>query len=89
MFTVSFVTTIMCIPFLQCECIHPAYQMKSTVQKCGVPNYKGDGNCDDENNHKECEYDGGDCCPKTVADAEVKTKYCTKVGCCEWCAPLG
>ena len=25
--------------------------------------WKGDKYCDNENNHAECEYDGGDCCP--------------------------
>ena len=23
----------------------------------------GDGYCNDENNHADCNYDGGDCCP--------------------------
>ena len=48
---------------------------------CGSSHYKGDGNCDDENNNAGCAYDGGDCCPKTVADGKVKTAYCEKVGC--------
>ena len=45
-----------------------------------MPDYKGDGNCDDENNNKGCAYDGGDCCPKTEASGEVNKKYCQKVG---------
>ena len=49
-------------------------------ETCWSAQYKGDGNCDDENNNKGCAYDGGDCCPKTVAGGEVSKKYCTKVG---------
>merc|ERR1712078_231902 len=41
----------------------------------------GDGNCDDENNNKGCEYDGGDCCAKTVDGYEVSKKYCSKCEC--------
>ena len=33
---------------------------------CKLPNYRGDGNCDDENKNKDCVYDGGDCCAKSV-----------------------
>ena len=62
----------------QCECIDPDNLGKST---CGTPEYKGDGNCDDNNNNKGCEYDGGDCCYKTVKDGIVQTKYCDKVSC--------
>merc|ERR1712048_228191 len=65
----------------KCECIDPAYQEQSTGKKCGLPSYKGDGNCDDENNHKGCAYDGGDCCPKTVPGGKVSEKYCTKCAC--------
>ena len=64
--------------FLQCKCIDPDNQGPPA---CGLPDYKGDGNCDDENNNKGCAYDGGDCCPKTVKGGAVKTKYCKKVGC--------
>ena len=75
-------TVILCS---QCECIDPDNQGPA-APKCGVPDYKGDGNCDDENNNKGCAYDGGDCCPKTVAGGEVNKKYCDKVGCeCSCC----
>ena len=46
---------------------------------CGLPDYKGDGNCDDANNNKDCAYDGGDCCAKTVKGGQVKTSYCEMV----------
>ena len=29
---------------------------------CGFEEWKGDGDCDDDNNNKACEWDGGDCC---------------------------
>ena len=64
---------------LQCACIDPDNQ-GPTGPKCGMPDYKGDGNCDDENNNAACAYDGGDCCPKTVSSGNVSKKYCTKVG---------
>ena len=38
---------------------------------CAVPNWKGDGWCDDENNVASCDFDGGDCCGD-----DVKTQYC-------------
>jgi hypothetical protein len=40
--------------------------------------YRGDGDCDDQNNTEECGYDGGDCCGDNV-----KTKYCTECQCLE------
>ena len=70
------VDVILC---LQCKCIDPDNQGAVTGPKCGVPDYKGDGNCDDENNNEGCYYDGGDCCQETVVGGQVKTKYCTKV----------
>ena len=63
---------------LQCKCIDPKNQGNKVV--CAFPKYKGDGNCDDANNKKDCGYDGGDCCAKTVKGGQVKTKYCKAVG---------
>ena len=42
--------------------------------KCGAPQYKGDGNCDDNNNNCGCKFDGGDCC-----GADVVKTYCKEV----------
>jgi hypothetical protein len=56
---------------------------KKTTPKpkaCGSPQYKGDGNCDDNNNHKGCGYDGGDCCVASVKGGKVKKDYCKAVG---------
>ena len=63
---------------LQCKCIDPKNQGGKPA--CKLPQYKGDGNCDDENNNKDCAYDGGDCCAKTVKGGQVKKNYCKEVG---------
>ena len=61
-----------CCSFCQCKCIDPDIG-------CGLPKYKGDGNCDDDNNNEACDYDGGDCCAKTVKGGVVKTPFCKQV----------
>merc|ERR1712210_166606 len=61
-----------------CKCIDPKAGKKPA---CGSPKYKGDGVCDDDNNNKDCEYDGGDCCYKTVKGGELNLKYCEKCKC--------
>merc|ERR1711934_1267130 len=61
-----------------CKCIDPKNQGGKPT--CGSPQYKGDGNCDDNNNNKGCGYDGGDCCVKSVGGAVVK-KYCKLCKC--------
>ena len=43
------------------------------TNKCA---YKGDGNCDDDHNNADCEWDGGDCC-----GSNVKTTYCYLCAC--------
>ena len=43
---------------------------------CVNPDFKGDGECDDENNNAGCEYDGGDCC-----GYDVVTIACTVCQC--------
>ena len=63
---------------MQCKCIDPKNQGGKPA--CGYPDYKGDGNCDDVNNNKDCDYDGGDCCAKTVKGGQVKKDYCKAVG---------
>ena len=65
---------------LQCKCIDPEKQGGPSAS-CGSPQYKGDGNCDDDNNNKLCEYDGGDCCYNTVKGGKVNNNYCKKVDC--------
>ena len=43
---------------------------------CGMPIWKGDNNCDDENNNGGCEWDGGDCCGDNV-----NTQFCSACEC--------
>merc|ERR1712037_800556 len=73
----------------QCKCLDPKNQpgkaddkpkCDKSKNKCGAVKYKGDGNCDDENNNCGCEFDGGDCCAKTLKKA-VNKKYCKKCEC--------
>ena len=45
---------------------------------CEEADWVGDGYCDDGNNHKDCNYDGGDCC-----GPEVDKKYCADCICHE------
>ena len=46
------------------------------VLACQFPEFKGDGPCDDGNNHEGCEYDGGDCC-----GSNVHTDFCSECQC--------
>ena len=46
------------------------------VLACQFPEFKGDGPCDDGNNHEGCEYDGGDCC-----GSNVYTDFCSECQC--------
>merc|ERR1711979_145605 len=76
-----------------CKCLDPkgkstgpapkAPACDKTKNKCGAATakYKGDGNCDDENNNCGCDYDGGDCCAKTAKGGKVKTQYCKDCKC--------
>merc|ERR1712048_776498 len=67
----------------ECKCLDPNYKPAdpNCPGTCGAANYKGDGNCDDENNNCGCEYDGGDCCKETVEGGTVKTAYCKACVC--------
>merc|ERR1712038_2036649 len=47
--------------------------MEERAGTCKIPEWKGDGYCDDENNNSECAWDGGDCC-----GSDVDTSYCTE-----------
>merc|ERR1712167_536735 len=68
----------------QCKCLDPKYKNQNTPKcdgSCKFTNYKGDGNCDDENNNCGCQYDGGDCCVKTNVKKKVDTQYCKECKC--------
>merc|ERR1712224_1028105 len=61
----------------ECKCKDPNYKPdKNCKGKCGLAQFKGDGNCDDANNNCGCAFDGGDCCAKSVKGGVVKTAYC-------------
>ena len=60
----------------QCKCKDPNYKGGATGGTCGSPAYKGDGNCDDDNNNPGCNFDGGDCC-----GPNVKKTYCKICAC--------
>jgi len=64
----------------ECACIDPDNLGEPPVT-CKKPQYQGDGACDDGNNNAGCEYDGGDCCYKTVEGGEVKKNFCTECKC--------
>ena len=58
----------------ECKCKDPSFG--GTVDKdCPKSYWVGDGNCDDENNVPECNFDGGDCC------IDTEQKQCQKCEC--------
>ena len=61
----------------ECKCLDPNPTAPHT---CGQEKYKGDGNCDDDNNNAGCDFDGGDCCEKSVG-GPVKKIYCKECKC--------
>ena len=48
----------------------------SILSENGISDWIGDGFCDDINNNKACNYDGGDCC-----GVDVKKHFCLKCEC--------
>merc|ERR1711881_803704 len=53
---------------------------QAPAPSCGQEKYKGDGYCDDDNNNAGCEFDGGDCCEKSLG-GPLKTDYCKECKC--------
>ena len=53
-----------------------------TPSGCGLPDFQGDGACDDGNNNAGCNFDGGDCCLPNV-----DTSFCTVCQCLETITP--
>ncbi|KAK8760311.1 hypothetical protein V5799_028421, partial [Amblyomma americanum] len=51
---------------------HPNTDSLECRRKCSK-DYIGDGWCDAANNQEHCDWDGGDCCPSTVAGHVVKS----------------
>ena len=50
--------------------------MHCLIENGGAPDWIGDGFCDDLNNNKDCEFDGGDCC-----GLSAKKVFCVKCNC--------
>ena len=46
------------------------------LKKCDEKKKKGDGYCDDSNNHAGCDFDGEDCCLMSFAN-----QYCSECQC--------
>merc|ERR1712037_904828 len=62
---------------LDCEFKHQGDKCTNKIKgKCGNAKWKGDKNCDDENNNAGCAWDGGDCC-----GSKNKYEYCKKCEC--------
>ena len=51
-------------------------KVKPHRKSCEKAPFYGDGICDDGNNNEKCNWDGGDCCGKSV-----NTYYCTECQC--------
>merc|ERR1712203_884454 len=71
----------------ECKCLDCTFVskgdacVKSMKKSCGAPNWKGDGNCDDNNNNAGCTWDGGDCCgAKNYGYCDDNNNY----GGCAW-----
>ena len=52
--------------------------LKKCLVECEVPEFQGDGYCDDENNMAACEWDGGDCCNNDLPDYDI---FCSECQC--------
>merc|ERR1711981_1022087 len=71
-----------------CKCLDCAYEAKgdecvTEIKKTCNPafkKFKGDTLCDDENNIAGCDWDGGDCCEKSVG-GPINKKWCDKCQC--------
>jgi len=53
------------------------------IDNCAVPQWFGDGYCDDENNNEDCGFDGGDCCDNEMDGWD---NYCQECECFEYFA---
>merc|ERR1712025_466026 len=61
----------------ECLCKDPVVmQSRQCPGNCHHLEYRGDGQCDDNNNNCGCNWDGGDCC-----GANVGIKYCKTCEC--------
>ena len=70
----------------KCDCSGCACKLDKMLSACHDYSYKGDGNCDDDNNNADCDYDGGDCCEKSLG-GPVKQDYCKECKCLQFWEP--
>ena len=56
----------------------PLQLIMSLKTDCSIPQWIGDGYCDDMINTELCNYDGGDCC-----GSYINTVYCSECECCD------
>ena len=52
--------------------------MEERAGTCKIPEWKGDGVCDDENNCGSCDWDGGDCCGNYALCSDLLHRVCIK-----------
>merc|ERR1739848_817007 len=77
----------------KCKCLDCTFTAEQDTcgqgkfKGCGAPNWKGDGNCDDNNNRAGCDWDGGDCCGLNNYNYcnECKCKDCNHVPVADGC----
>merc|ERR1712032_314273 len=60
----------------KCKCLDSKFK----APDCAVAKYKGDGICDDHNNVKKCDWDGGDCCKQSKPNPK-QFHYCKRCKC--------
>ena len=48
------------------------------LEYCEIPEFQGDGYCDDFNNEATCDWDGGDCCNNNLPDYDI---FCSECQC--------
>ena len=59
----------------KCKCLDPKNQPKVKPGEVCNLNFKGDTHCDPQNNHANCDFDGGDCCGPTKSGKSGRSKY--------------
>ena len=65
------------IQFLLCFLILICVSKKNKcLEECAVPEWQGDGYCDDFNNDAACNWDGGDCCNNNMPDYDIECSEC-------------
>jgi len=58
-----------------CDCLDPDNQLTLNEGEVCDVHWRADTHCDPQNNHANCDYDGGDCCGPTEDGEEGRSKY--------------